>query len=84
MTARHWKEWPENTPIDWWNQGRRQLNQIIRLVNQWSLAGCPRDATPELLRHIDLGLQTFAGEDGGNGWAETLREMREYLQGSSG
>lgn len=81
MTAdRYFREWTEITPIPWWTAGRKQLNEVIRQVNAWTLEGCPKDAAPRLVRVIDMGLQTFAGADGGNGWAEVLREMRDYVQ----
>lgn len=76
---KYFTKWPENTPIDWWNEGRKQLNVIIDKVNAWTLNGAPVEDAALLLRHIDMGLQTFAAQDGGGGWADELREMQQYI-----
>lgn len=80
---RYFDEWAENTEIAWWNDGRRQLNIIIRLVNAWTLDGCPGDQVERLLRHIEMGCQTFAAQDGGGGWLNCLQGMREYVTNRS-
>lgn len=80
--ARYWDEWDEDTGIPWWDHGRRQLNAVIRSVNQWSLDGRPDDQAPALRRRVDMGLQTFAAVDGGGGWADVLREIGAYLDGA--
>lgn len=79
---RYWEEWDENTGIDWWNHGRKQLNVVIRLVNEWTLDGRPAEKAPRLSRRIDMGLQTFGKTDGGSAWAVVLGEMKEYVEGS--
>lgn len=81
MMERYFEEWSENTPISWWNDGRRQLNTVVRMVNEWSLAGRPPEGSSLILRHIDMGLQTFAAQDGGSGWAAELEKMKAYVEG---
>lgn len=73
-------EWPDQTQVGWWNHGRKQLNEVIRAVNEWTLADRPREEGAALLRRIDMGLKTFATVDGGSGWAEELRKMRRYVE----
>lgn len=77
---RYWDEWDENSSIAWRNAGRKKLNVVIRLVNQWGLDDCPPEDVPLILRHIDMGLQTYGADEGGSGWEETLREMEEYVK----
>ena len=77
---RYFDEWPEDSPISWWNEGRKKLNEIVRLVNRWTLNGQPRWRRDQVVRHIDMGLQTFAARDGGSGWAEALHEMKQYME----
>ncbi len=80
MADKYWSEWAENTDIVWWNVGRKQLNRVIRMVNAWTLAGKPEHKAELLLRHIDMGLQTFASRDGGSEWAKELQEMADYIK----
>lgn len=80
---KYFKNWAvEDTPIEWQKRGRRSLNLIIDRVNDWTLNGCLIGPTKSahLLRFIDQGLQTFADSDGGSGWADVLREMKEYIE----
>jgi hypothetical protein len=79
--SRYFDEWSENTETGWWNEGRKKLNVIIRMVNEWTLGGCPSDRVEVLLRHIEMGLQTFAARDGGSGWEKELIVMRQYIEG---
>lgn len=81
---RYFSEWSELTEVPWWNAGRKQLNAVIRLVNDWVLDDCPVEDAPRLLKVIDKGLQTFAATDGGDGWADELREMRTHIQSRVG
>lgn len=80
MDIKYFTEWSECTEIEWWNEGRRKLNAIIRMVNKWSIDGCPAKRAERILRHIDMGEQTFAATDGGSGWLKELREMRAYVK----
>ncbi len=64
------KEWPEDTNIAWWNEGRHELNKVIRLYNKWQVDG-----------FSELGLQTFANVDGGSGWRDQLDEMKKFVEG---
>ena len=76
---RYFDEWPENSPIGWWNEGRAKLNKIISLVNEWTLDGCPDGDRDRILRRIEMGQQTFASHDGGGGWLDDLTEMKAYV-----
>ncbi len=72
-------EWDENTESEWWNTGRKQLNQIIRKYNRWQINGCDQNERSRLSRLIEYGLQTFAARDGGQNWAVVLRRMQEFV-----
>jgi len=78
---KYFSEWDENTKIDWWREGRIKLNTIIRMVNDWTLEGKPSSQKAKLLRYIDMGVQTFAAQDGGEVWKEELLSMQKYIQG---
>ena len=81
----YFDEWDENSPIGWWNDGRKKTNVIIRLVNEWTLGGSPDGERVRLLRRIEMGLQTFADEHtGGSGWRRDLLEMRDYVRERAG
>lgn len=81
---KYFDEWPETTPIEWWNVGRKQLNVVIRIVNEWTLDGCDANCVPRILRHIDKDLQTFAAKDGGSGWQEELITMQIHQKSVGG
>ncbi len=75
----YFAEWDENTDIGWWRDGRMKLNVIIRMVNEWTILGRPKEKKEKLLRYIDKGIQTFAAQDGGEEWRKTLLSMKEYV-----
>ncbi len=81
MDEKYFEEWPENTAIGWWNEGRKQLNVVIREVNAWTRSGCPSLEAAEILRDIEHGIQSYGAQDGGSGWADALEEMRSYING---
>lgn len=74
------KEWPEDSPIGWWNAGRKQLNIVIRAYNQWQLGGFDADGATKLRAQIIYGMQTFADRDGGGGWMEELEKMLQFVE----
>lgn len=78
----YFDEWDEGTNIPWWREGRKKLNVVIGRVNEWTLRGRSKAKADTVLRHIDMGLQTFSTRDGGSEWAEALKEMRAYVTGS--
>ena len=39
METNYIEEWDENTPIDWWNAGRKKLNKVIKKYNKWQRRG---------------------------------------------
>ena len=75
------KEWPADTAIGWWNEGRAKLNEIIKRYNQWQIDGFSVEETSKLRATIIQGLQTFAerSDDGGSGWATELRGMLKFV-----
>jgi hypothetical protein len=73
-------EWPTDTDIDWWNQGRAQLNPIIKAYNQWQIDGFDTDEAVRLRAQIICGIQTFATRDGGGGWRDELQEMLRFVE----
>lgn len=77
MTERYFKEWDPNSGIPRWDHDRKRLNEIIALVNDWTLHGSAPDEAPRLRRRINMGLQTFASET--DSYADDLREMMAYI-----
>jgi len=77
---KYFTEWDEDSPITWRSAGRKQLNVIIRIVNEWTIDGCPDGHSAKILRRIEMGTETFAAQDGGSAWAKELDEMRDYVQ----
>lgn len=73
------EEWPTDSPIGWWNEGRAKLNKIISAYNQWQIDGFDKEEAVKLQAQIICGLQTFATRDGGGGWADELRKMQEFV-----
>jgi len=80
MEDRYFDRWPTDTGINWWDEGRKELNKAISLVNDWTLSGCPEEDADKILKHLDMGLQTFGVQDGGESWADELRKMQQYIQ----
>jgi len=77
IEERHFDPWSSADPR---KTGRKELNDIIKLVNGWTIAGCPEEDIDMILCYIERGLQTFATQDERGGWAKLLREMRQYVQ----
>lgn len=73
------QEWPEDSPIEWWNAGRKQLNIVIRAFNQWQIDGFEKDEVKKLRAQIIHGMQTFATRDGGN-WMAELQGMLDFVE----
>jgi hypothetical protein len=74
------EEWSETTGINWWNEGRKKLNKIIRKFNKWQRV---HDFDPEksrkLLSRIEEGKQTIGAKDGGSGYLEELEKMESFV-----
>jgi hypothetical protein len=49
-----------NTDIDWWLEGRKKLNAIIREYNEWQIDGFNKEEKGRLLARIECGIQTCA------------------------
>lgn len=77
---KYFAEWSEETPIGWWREGRKKLNVIIRMVNDWTLDGKPVGEKEKILRYIDMGIQTFGAKDGGSAWRDELLAMQDYVK----
>lgn len=75
-------EWPEDTDIEWWNKGRRELNTAIRQYNNWLIEGQDPDERRKLLARIEYGRQTYGQRDGGSGWLEVLDRMKRFVEGT--
>jgi len=73
-------EWPTDTAIDWWNEGRAKLNEIIKPYNQWQIDGFDAEDGIKLRARIIQGIQTFAQRDGGGGWEEELQGMLAFVE----
>jgi hypothetical protein len=80
---KYFDEWPENTPIQWWNEGRQKLNRVIRIVNRWTLDGRPSERRDRILRHVDMGEQVLAGTGADGDWLEVLADMKRYVSSGS-
>lgn len=74
------EEWDENTGINWWNDGRKKLNKVIRKFNQWQINGMTEKKKIKLLSKIDHGKQTFGSWDGGSGYWDELDKMEDYIK----
>ena len=57
-----------------------QFFSADRIVNEWTIDGCPDGHSAKILRRIEMGTETFAAQDGGSAWAKELDEMRDYVQ----
>ena len=73
-------EWDENTDIEWWNKGRRELNVAIRQYNEWQIEGKDEQEKKRLLARIEYGIQTYGQRDGGSTWLEVLQRMKKYVE----
>jgi len=74
------EEWPTDTDIPWWNEGRAKLNEIIKPYNQWQIDGFDAEQGIRLRAQIICGMQTFATRDGGGGWLDELRGMLQFVE----
>ena len=69
------EKWNIDTPIEWWNECRTELNKIIDVYNQWQLDGFKEEEKQHLVANITFGMQTIGQRDGGSGYLETLEKM---------
>lgn len=74
-------KWPEDTEIEWWNSGRRCLNNIIKVYNTWQVRGFPANGAPSLRAIIIQGIESnsLGSQDGGGDWREELEGMLEHV-----
>jgi hypothetical protein len=83
--SKYWlfEEWDENTPIGWWNEGRKRLNLVIRMTNVWQLdQNFDEEEGEKILAHINLGKRSWATRDGGSEWLETLITIEDFINKS--
>jgi len=73
-------EWDENSDIEWWNKGRKELNIAIRQYNEWQIEGKDERDKQKLLARIEYGIQTYGQKDGGGGWLEVLDRMKQFVE----
>lgn len=74
-------EWSEDaTNIEWQKVGRRKLNHLIHLFNEWQIKGCLQGDKQELLARLEHGVQTFGQQDGGSGWRDVICRMQQYVE----
>jgi len=79
--AKYEEEFDTNTGIDWWDDGRRKANKIIRRYNKWLRNGCPPEKKEKLLARIEQGLQTFASDGcDGPAWRESLLRLKSQVE----
>lgn len=74
-------EWSEdNTNIEWQKAGRRVLNSVIRLYNDWQKDhDFDTDMGKRVLANIMWGITQLKDVNGGSDWVRELEEMREYV-----
>ena len=74
------KKWNEDTPIDWWNESRIELNKIIEIYNNWQIEGFDKENSKKVIAHIEYGKQTIGTLDGGSGYLEALVNMESFVK----
>ena len=78
-------DWPVHFNLpDWHKEGRGRLNTVISSYNKWVRHGLIHGEFSVVEGRavnvdIEFGLQTWANVDGGENWAEALREIRAHL-----
>ena len=78
-------EWDENTGISWWNEGRTNLNKVIRKYNKW-IDSFQKDRvkTAKLIVKIEEHLQMhYSNQDGGSGYREELIKMLQNVESTA-
>ena len=72
------KEWPANTGIDRWDDGRAKLNAIITAYNEWQWKHqFDGEVGQVLYGQILCGIATFAD---GESYAQELQAMLEFVK----
>ena len=75
-------EWREDVSIDWWKEGRTQLNKVIRKYNKWiEKHQDNKIKTIKLLNRINEDLEKhYCNQSGGSGWKDELLEMKYNVE----
>lgn len=76
------EEWDERVGIDWWKEGRTQLNKVIRKYNKWIDKHIENRAkTAKLLDKIDEHLEMYyCNQSGGSAWKDELLNMKNVVE----
>lgn len=75
------KYWNENTGIGWWDECRKELNQIIICYNNWQMQDdFSEEKAKFVLAKIEYGKQTIGSRDGGSGYWDELDEMEQFVK----
>lgn len=75
------EKWDENTGIGWWDECRKELNQIIDVYNHWQMEdNFSEEKSKLVLAKIEYGKQTIGSRDGGSGYWDTLDEMEKFVK----
>ncbi len=75
-------EWREDVNIDWWKEGRTQLNKVIRKYNKWiDKHQNNKIKTIKLLNRINEDLEKhYCNQSGGSGWKDELLEIKYNVE----
>ena len=76
------EEWNECVDIDWWREGRTQLNKVIRKYNKWIDKHTENNVkTYKLLNKIDEHLEMrYSNQNGGSEWKDVLLKMKSVVE----
>ena len=76
-------KWYLTTEIDWWNECRKELNEIIDCYNNWQKEdNFSEEKSVLLLAKIEYGKQTIGSRDGGSEYWNDLDEMEKFVKAS--
>ena len=73
-------EWDEFVDVGWQVDGRKILNHVIRLFNDWQK---DHDFDPNMIRSLTANIlyaQSVLDRDGGNEWLQTLQKMIVHVR----
>ena len=86
MTERYFiKYWPEDSPIDRWNNDGKALNKIILMYNQWQMNEGFETMHAEartILVHIQYGKDTLG--EASSDYVKELERMEDFVTRMTG
>ena len=74
------EKWDVPSGIDWWDECRKELNEIIDDYNQWQINEFDADIGKNIMAKIEYGRQTFGKRDGGSSYLEELDNMLGFVK----